>query len=98
MVVSLVECRCAGARYGLLVARSYRELGGDPGRARQAAALGWAVELQRAAANLAAELATDRKVGRNGQEDWSNISANKTTSLFLLWCRAPKPMLPVTQL
>ena len=50
------------------MARSYRELGGDPGRARQAAALGWAVELQRAAANLAAELATDRKLGRNGQE------------------------------
>ena len=68
MVGAMWQCGCTGARYGLLVARSYRELGGDPGRARQAAALGWAVELQRAAANLAAELATDRKLGRNGQE------------------------------
>ena len=63
-----------GKRYGLMVPRSFKELGGDPSLSEQATALGWAVELTRASANITAEVSQDRTMSRNGQPTWHRKS------------------------
>jgi len=63
-----------GKRYGLMVPRSFKELGGDPTSSELANVLGWAVELTRASSNLTAEVSQDRKMSRNGQPTWHRKS------------------------
>jgi len=58
-----------GKRYGLLVPRSYRELGQSE-KEQEAIVLGWAVELVRAANNMSAEVIHDHSKNRRGQPTW----------------------------
>lgn len=63
-----------GKRYGLMVPRSFKELGGDEEQEHLAIVLGWAVELTRAASNLTAEISNDRHKSRNGRITWHRKS------------------------
>ena len=63
-----------GKRYGLMVPRSFKELGGESSLSELATVLGWAVELTRASANITAEVSQDRTMSRNGQPTWHRKS------------------------
>jgi len=68
LLTSNLSTQVIGKRYGLLVPRSYKELGGD--KEEEAIVLGWGVELMRAANNLTAEIVHDLEINRRGQLTW----------------------------
>jgi len=69
LLTSSLSTSVIGKRYGLLVPRSYKELG-QSGREEEAVVLGWAVELTRAANNLTAEIVHDLEHNRRGHQTW----------------------------
>jgi len=80
LLANCLSTSIIGKRYGLLVPRSYRELGRTE-KEEEAIVLGWAVELVRAANNLSAEIIHDHSKNRRGQPTWHRKSELGTTAL-----------------
>jgi len=55
-----------GRRYGLLVPRTFLEMGGDQQLVERAMVLGWAVEVHRASVNIKAQIINDRRLTSTG--------------------------------